>query len=477
MSRSAALLILFLVGIAGAGGVVYFTDVLPRARAQQQIKSSSQKAIRSAIVRELADASRNVSLDTLSPKELELRALLIAGDGLDELRSAIESSDPSALKYLRLEFLASIPDYQTAIIPVVRKSLLDELLFRFTDTDWRNWPQSYVLLNGGPTRAREFVTNVLVINRDLGVFLETAALLFHGLYRATEIGMPYDVRAGVRSIVENAENLVPGKPDPSVSARLMLSSIIVLEPNFVELFERERCRLVDNYITTNVKEVENQVRLIASVSSGSCSPNMFLDIAGVLSRVTTEASVRYRQALLDQELETRTLDGFAQRDQRVREELASLYATTSEELLKENDLNRARKYLGESIGLSGGVMESANLNELFALVSKKRASLSGKNTAPKRYTVTESDVEGEDNGPSISFLSVFLLCIGAAIAGVIYVRNVARKRAAPVERGKSISDKQDQTWTPVGETNHPDLPRPEIRVIKEFPKAANMRRR
>ena len=97
---------------------------------------------------------------------------------LEILLFAIEEGTLDSLQLLRPEAIGKLPEYRATILPELKRQSLKSLLVRFSLSDWTNWPRASQGENGGPTVARTFVNDVMMVNTELGSFLETSALLF-----------------------------------------------------------------------------------------------------------------------------------------------------------------------------------------------------------------------------------------------------------------------------------------------------------
>src|SRR5262249_48628914 len=156
--------------------------------------------------------------------------------------------DPASenFRLLRSDFLQAIPNYSTALLPPLKDKALQVMLSKFTKEDWQAWPQSSIARNGGPSVARAYVDSITAQNRELGLFLETSALLFHGLYVTTTHGEVYDLKKGFDYIVASAEELLTNREISTIPARYLLSYSVPSDPSFLPTFERARCEVVSD---------------------------------------------------------------------------------------------------------------------------------------------------------------------------------------------------------------------------------------
>lgn len=428
---------LFLVGVALSGVTFYFSHVRPRNLTRAARQESAAKTVRSALRRDFStkgvflDQQQEINAEFALPPidEGALKADLAAGGSGRLMRDALNSESLQALQVIRPEFLSSIKDSELVLLPRLRSWLLESLVDRFQESDWKDWSRADRSNDGQPSRARRYVDRVLAVNSDLGSYLETASFLLAGLSNATRAGSPYDVTSGVRELIENSDELTFRRG----RAPVRFMSMIVLDPSFEAFFERQRCRLVGDYIGLNRDAINAQLKLVPTLDAEYCEPNLFQEIGEILRLVANQGTAALRETVLTRERDTRTLDSFARSDDRVRDALAELYAVNAVDELEANNIVQARRSLSESIGLKPGLRSQTYLQEFFRQTTAKAQ---GSQEERPRVSFADVDLSRENAGGDSAFsllgvgITMFFAGIGVILL-VVFVQRLRRLDQVP----------------------------------------------
>jgi hypothetical protein len=258
---------------------------------------------------------------------------------LIEIISAIEVGTKESLLGIKVEELNADQ------IEFVKSKLLESLLTRFKDDDWKNWQDAN---RRGLSEAHEFVSNVAFAYPKLGVFLETAAHLFHELFLATSLGRPFQLDLMHSQILANAVDILKQRTQTFLPAQFMFSPDIMNEDTFINIFERVRESLILEYILNNPDNYEIYIPLIQSIEAEYVEQSMLKVIAMVLSDFPTRVSRELRESIVFNELRTRKFESFAERDKNVRQALAEFYVICAVDSLQTGDSIQGAKFLRES---------------------------------------------------------------------------------------------------------------------------------
>ena len=295
-------------------------------------------------------------------EEQKLLKTLPVGKGLQQLSEALDEGSSDSLQSVRGDFLRRVPNYSTVVLPALKEHALECLVQRFSPYDWQSWPKSGFGALGGPTMARRYVDDLSTVNRDLGVFLETAALLLHGLHSHLRYGRPYELDQGMNYVIENAETLLANRANSAVPARLLLLPSIVVDPAFISTFEKERGRLTADYMRRNPGDVRTQLELVKSLRAKYCPPDMYEELAKLVQRLVRDGSPKLRRSVI----ETSDLRSFAASDHRVSQTIAELYATAAVDALEQRDQVSAQKLVGQSASIYPGLKSQQQIRRFLS---------------------------------------------------------------------------------------------------------------
>jgi hypothetical protein len=292
-----------------------------------------------------------------SDQERALRRGLGFGKGLSSLLDALEKPNQSEhFKFLRSEFLQQIPNYSNALLPALKEKSLEQLIVRFNDNDWRDWPRSHLAEEGKPSSARAYLDLIFARNRELGLFLETSALLLHRLYLTTQRGEVFDIQRGFDEIVKDASALLVAHQPSTLPAKFLLSYSVPRDLSFLPTFERERSRLVAEFVSQRgLGDLERSIRLLASIDGRYATPEAAARMTEALLTVSVDGSVRLRAQVVHDLLDDRALNNFFIGSGEVKRAAAQLAAVSAVDSLESRDLLRAKQLVSLSLTLYPGL--------------------------------------------------------------------------------------------------------------------------
>lgn len=335
MSKLALSLVLFIFGVMLSGVVLYASG----HTTSTTYRNVPQKKQSAQVVR--------VSNDL----EEDLRRSLPLGKGLQKLLTALDDGTQSALQLIRLEFLRTVPNYEGAVLPSIKERALNNLISRFRESDWEDWPRAAYAANGGPSTARLYVDDIFSLNRDLGSFLETSALLLHGVYLNTKYGHVYDLDQGLQYTLSNADKLLTYRANSAIPARTLLTPSVLIDPAFIRPFERERARIVTQYMEQHPTEISTHLDLLGSLDPAACAPDTFQQVVSLLTHLSRDASAGFRERVLRDKERLEALRNFASSDSRVRRALGNLFCVAAVDSLEGRNLRQAQEYYQASMDL------------------------------------------------------------------------------------------------------------------------------
>jgi len=413
--RTAAFLGLFLFG-AVLGVAVHLLEKNLVADSEQNDLAieSSQRESRGQL-RVLAE----------SDEERALRRTLGFGKGLSSLLEALSDPTTSGFKYLRSDFLQQIPNYSTSLLPPLKERALEEMIRRFKSSDWGAWPKSNLAREGRPSEARTYVDQVFAQNRELGLFLETSALLLYGMYLTTEEDLTYNLRDGFDYIVRSADELLINHQPSNLPAKYLLSYSVPSDPSFVGAFERERSRVVAERVSKHPDNIELNIKLLSSLDGRYSGEEANRELTTILLRVSREGSPRMRAKIVGNLIERGSFNDFFLGNESVKKAAAHLIAVASVDALEQKDLVRSKRLLGMSLTLAQGLKSQKVLLDFFneyklGFVPSAKSSL---------LDTSEESFKRRPTSLSISPLGIvfgLLLAVGAALFWTLFSRRGIR---------------------------------------------------
>lgn len=381
----------------------------------------------------------------VSEKPTPVQSFILASDEepsipaaqLEILKEAIREGSIDSLQLIRTEHLSFIPEYRERVLKQLKQEALSELVSRFVDSDWSDWPNSGYVRHGLASKARTFVDDVSVVNPELGRFLETSALLLYGMYLSIMGGNVYSVEDGLLNVVAHAERLFPKRRSSAVPARLLLDLGVHQDPAFKRVFEKVRGDLVLQYSKRFPNELDTHLDLLLDLSPSYVSARVYDLLYRSIYRLALDTSLKYREEIFERLIRSKTVEEFSQRDEKIRQALAELYVIGAVDALEAGALERASGLLGVSEQLYHGLSaQNAVRAYLVALQKERRSAVGGEKRTKGGVAQSKSrssvlgfseNVEAEFNESAsvwsyVKHFLVLLLLIGlpaAVIARVI----------------------------------------------------------
>jgi hypothetical protein len=379
MSRVLLKLFVFSLGLVLAAVVAFREQLISEARSVLRSERSIASST-SGLNREDASETPPTELGVaeIARQKLELpyanekRAMLSRNYSRERrvgiLQNAIETGSLDSLQVVRSEYISFLPEYKDELLPQLKKSVMDTLRLRFSETDWLDWPSSNIAHKGGPTEARVFVDNLSLLNDDLGRFAETAAQLMHGMYLSILSGNRYSLKDDLFFVIQGAEKILSARTFVAIPARLMLDPAILSDPGFALSIESLRCDLTALHLRRYPEEFSAHLILIQDLKVDACSPATRDAVAEVLRRLTLETSTAFRKEILPKVIETATLVQLAQKNTQVKNNLAEFYVMSAVDALEQRETERAQGLLNLSTDIYKGLRSQGIVREHLARI-------------------------------------------------------------------------------------------------------------
>ncbi len=358
-----------------------------------------------------------------SEEERSLQKSLSFGKGLAALLTALEDPTSEGFRLLRSDFLQGIPNYSTALLPPLKEKALETMLSKFTKEDWEAWPRSNIANDGSPSAARSYVDSIIAQNRELGLFLETAALLLHGLHVTTVHGGAYDLKKGFEYIVSSAEELLTSREVSTLPARYLLSYSVPSDPSFLPTFERARCEVVADYVESHPKDLERDIRLLSTLDGRYMNAHSNRALANTLLTLSHDASPRFRADTVRHFIESGSFNEFFLADEAVKRAAAHLVAVASVDVLERRDVLRSKQLLGLSMALAPGLASQKLVLDFYREYGLGTVNPASTGAQPQEVFAIR---HRRSDGFNFSGLgaAVFLLTIVGAVLTTIFVRRM-----------------------------------------------------
>lgn len=288
----------------------------------------------------------------------------LVDEKLSELYAAINQGTLESLQAIRLEQISELPLYQSEILPRLKSHALVALRQRFSASDYQDWARASFSNDGGPSKARQFVDDVTIVHRPIGVLLETAAHLYSRLYRDVMAGKAFVVEHEYDDLMQHAEEIFANRKKKALPARFMLDPDALSDVQFLDDLEQARGDVIMRYVAEHPDDFESQIELFSSVKPSRVSEEFLAAVRDFLTRMALDVSPSLRQKFFYTEHRQRKFRGFADFDPNVRRALAQLYAVGAVDNLERDDQLQASKFLRESFETLPG-LKSQRFVEAF----------------------------------------------------------------------------------------------------------------
>lgn len=369
------------------------------------------------------NSSSSAVVQTQDEKERTIRKGLSFGKGLSILLNAIRDPKSDDFRLIRGEFLQSVPNYSSILLPPLKERSLNVMISAFTKADWEAWPTASELNNGVATSARRYVDSILTQNRELGLFLETSALLLHGLYVTTNHGRSYDLGKGFDYLVGSADKLVGDGGLNALPARYLLSYSVPSDPSFLPTFERIRSSLVAQYVSVHPDELERNLRLLSSLDGRYQTPSSNDQLSKALLRLSKDGTPRFRKQIVEQLVASGQLDQVFLLSSKVKISAAQLEAVAAVDALESKDVLTTKKLLSHSLSLATGLPAQKLVGDFlreygFGWVRPSLSPL-------EKIGPSGEAFDGDSSGSKFTIfgVSMILLLLVGALLGYLFIKN------------------------------------------------------
>jgi len=303
------------------------------------------------------------------------------------LINALKDGSPEALQNLRMEYLSVLPEYQSQLLPDLKKQVLESLLARFSEADWSSWTAGSYAPSGKPTLARAFIDDLTTVNPDLGKFAETAAQLFYGLRSSLLAGKSYQLADDMYYVLQHAEQLLPKRRPLAVPARFFLDASVINDPSFLDVLERLRRDFTLLYAGRFPNELEAQLMLFGELHQGYVDENTALALHTLLYHLIFNGRPLLRDKAAKAIIQMPVFLTVAERDEKVRRTLAEFFLICAVDALEEGAHDKAQGMLAlsrqtqpgmEAQNVLGQFLEDSGSRKAETLRAKKKGDDSGK---------------------------------------------------------------------------------------------------
>ncbi len=456
MRREALSALVFFAGVSSA----LLASVILKPRAEKPLTAQLREE-KGGSYRQPSSTRPNIPLKELPVDLLERK-----------FSRALAAGTPEELRILEPETLSSIPAYPGKLASAINAAALVALIVRFTDVDYESWPRSDTALGGGPTAARNYIDSVTTVNRDLGRYLESAAVLIHILYLRTHEGKVFDADTEFAKVETNPEAF--WTHDVAGQSLLDRWDHQALEdPILVAALEEQRAVLVVRYVVSHAQNYQRTIILLLSVdASVKAVKQVSTQLRAELHRAALEGSPRFREWILRTLLNTASAKKWITEDRLVRRAVGELYLAAVVDSIELNNPEQARSYLRQSKELAPGLKAQQLLENAVVEISKAERGATESEEAV-RTEIVEEPVERKIvltkerpvNESGVSW--IFGLLTLMFLAGAVYLFFIIRRRmqVSPLPTissgGKSLpanfNPLSDLTFTPMSEKEEPEI--------------------
>lgn len=374
------------------------------------------------------------------------------------LQGALAQGTPAELQLIRTEFLKVFDDYQTAILPVLKRDGLYFLLEKFDYNDWKDWPTAAFAREGLPTRARRYVDDIYLVNPELGSYLETAAYLFFRLRKSVDLGVKFDLDKELSMAIGNAEVILKYRKDIATPARYLFYPSILRDRPFLDQLEVLKCKFRSKSIRGDLLEVSDQLENLREMDLNLCSGFIEVIAIDVLNNLSLHGSNKLKESVVFDDKLDRALQDVSGRNSGVAKAYARFLAISSLDAMDRKEIDLAEELLRKSMSVYPGLKSQAMVgaflsSELggqdFQVRNIERVPSIKVLTPESKHIVDKEVAERKSDGPSVIFLITLLVMIGVFLGvGVKILQRVQymKGQIGALHRKPHSVYKKESSW-------------------------------
>lgn len=432
MSRLLINSVIFFLGVALAFGFVRYTHKLRSDRVPQIIS-----------LEKVQFPSTRKSVDTLSARPHGTSTIVSSELRIRILEQSLASDDLSELSLLSQDKLQRHPQYHSIILPRLKFTALEQLLNRFTESDWRTWPLGALDINREPTRARLYVNNLWKVNLEIARFAETSAYLLHGMFVSISNGKSYAIRQDLQYLVINAKEVLAARRNAASDAESVFDAGILQDPNIYLSFEKIRAELTKRFISEHPYQREAQLELLLALDPRAFDTDLRKFVRELLQSLALNASGEYRAEVLPTIVDSRLLSLLAAEDRLLARALAQLYLVGAVDAVEAGRLELAERLLLRSESTYGGLEAQKVLVDFIKQQELVSEANRGKPTPLESVAEKVAAVKSVNVG--ISWASIFIVVLLCAIG--LYALRIFLERRSTEQIALGLREK-DTNKTP-----------------------------
>jgi hypothetical protein len=217
---------------------------------------------------------------------------------IQHIIDGIHENNPNAIRFLHPDVLNDFPEYERREYePKLKYEILKKLVHELSRSEWLQWSTSETDGQTIKTSARRFINTIRDVNFTLGRYVETAALLYSGLYFTTRSGRLFSAEEELYNLMLEADQLFRTRTPAALSSRVYLDSEITEDSNFQIWLERLRARFVVEFCNRESRQIELQLYLLSSVKEGYHSDAVLRVYKEILGAATDKITARFRDEL------------------------------------------------------------------------------------------------------------------------------------------------------------------------------------
>ena len=291
-------------------------------------------------------ATRQSVLRVRAKKRQEMMS---AAQGLTVIFNALERGDAQSLQLIREEFLEALPGDTQPLMEVIRYAALENLYQRFSSRDWEAWPDTASYEPENSTPARDYVNSLTVVNRPLGRYLETAALMFHGMYiHVVKRGGRFDPEVFLDRVLKYSDDYFLSPRPPGISPDEIIDQSVLQDEVFMEMLAQVRVALIEQYMRRQPRKLRKQLLLLKDIDTSMMSRQLLYYSKMLVKRLAVNASVDYRRDVENVFLDNATISKLRDNNSVFRSLIARLYVVYALDAYEQKESKIAKYFLGLS---------------------------------------------------------------------------------------------------------------------------------
>ena len=279
----------------------------------------------------------------------------------EKIRNAIEKPTIESLSILWFDYFSTNENYQEVLLPFVKQEGILKLISTFTEDDWSNWSNMRTRHTENQSEIGKFVSNIRIVNPELGLYFDSAAFLLSAVYAQTINGELFFIDESFNNYLEQKKLYIESdKIDSIINDKILISNL-----------EKVRLHAINAYLRSNSGDLSSQLLVVLGVAPKQYDQQILVSFMNLLYRVIFSATSAFRLEILQDKIVLDTFHTYANFDSGIRRALARLYLIGSIDAVEVGEKETAKIFFEQSRALRSGIINDVLVKNFILDTSKK----------------------------------------------------------------------------------------------------------